>query len=361
MHGNRQTLQMVFKRCCLLLLACLIGPMNAAAAPRSTPIELRVGYQPIASPTGATFEVIKRDRLLRQGLERHNIRLTLVPFKKGSDSITSFRRGELDAIAMGDLPMIQFALTTPVVIIGQLRQGFSAVVALRGTTPQDLKGKRIGNAFASSGHYALMKTLQNGGVAEGDVTLVPLNVNEMPVALLKGRIDAFSVWEPTPSLFIAQYPDRFSSVGRQIGSGYLSVSRTCANQSPQSITLLAAGVARAMRWLAESDANRQRAARWNQLAVQQLSGTAPAASLEDLSRQIGSDLQMIQYSAKLPPLKGQGKDLLADEFMFLKTLGKIPQTAQWETIRTSFDHSIMERIYKNPKASLLNRFDYEGK
>lgn len=351
---------MVLMSCCLLLTACLIGPV-AAAAKDSPPSELRVGYQPISSPTGALFEVIKRDRLLRQGLQRHNIRLAFVPFKKGSDSITSFRRGELDAIAMGDLPLIQFALTTPVTIIGQLRQGFSTVVALRGTTLRDLKGKRIGNAIASAGHYALLKTLQNEGLAERDVTLVPLDVNEMPEALLKGRIDAFSAWEPIPSLFIATYPERFSSVGRQIGSGYLSVSRAYASQSPESITLLAAAVARAMQWLADDGANRQLAARWNQGAIQQLSGTVPVASYEELGRQIGSDLQMIQHSAKLPPMKGQGKNLLEDEFMFLKTLGKVPQTARWETIRTSFDHSIMERIYQNPKASSLHRFDYERK
>jgi len=347
---------------CCLLLVCLVGLIApAAAAPASPHSELRVGYQPISSPSGALFEVIKRDRVLRQGLERHAIRLTLVPFKKGSDAIRSFRRGELDAIAMGDLPLIQFALTTPVVIIGQLRQGFSSVVAPRGSTPRDLKGKRIGNAFASAGHYALLKTLQSAGLAERDVTLVPLDVNEMPEALLKGRIDAFSVWEPTPSLFIAKYPDRFSSVGRQMGSGYLSVSRTFANQFPASIPLLAAGVARAMQWLADDGANLQLAARWNQGAIQQLSGTAPAASRENLARQIGSDLQIIQYSAKLPALKAQGKNLLSDEFLFLKALGKLPQTARWETIRTSFDHSIMERIYRNPRASSLRRFDYELK
>jgi ABC-type nitrate/sulfonate/bicarbonate transport system substrate-binding protein len=343
---------------CLLLVCWLAVPVLPATA-ASPPVELRVGYQPISSPTGAVFEVAKRDRLLRQGLGRHNIRLSFVPFKKGSDSIAAFKRGELEAIALGDMPMIEFALSTPVTIVGQMRQGFSTVVAPRGTTPKDLKGKRIGNAFASAGHYALLKTLQNGGLTERDITLVPLDVNQMPETLLKGTIDAFSAWEPTPALFIAHHPDRFSSVGRQSGSGYLSVTRTFANRHPESVSLLAAGLARAMQWLAKEGGNRQQAASWNRAAILQLSGTESLLTTGELSRQLTADLQVMHHSAKLPTLKDSGTNLLADEFRFLKDIGKLPQSAHWETIRTSFDHGIMERIYRNPSASLLNRFDYE--
>ena len=362
MPSNQLPMQIKVISWCLLLVCWLVGLIApAAAATVSPPVVLRVGYQPISSPTGAVFEAAKRDRLLRHGLERYNIRLSFVPFKKGSDSIVAFRQGELDAIAMGDMPMIEFALTTPVIIIGQVRQGFSTIVAPRGTTPKDLKGKRIGNTFASVGHYALLKILQNSGLSERDVTLVPLDVDQMPGALLKGSIDAFSAWEPTPSLFIAQHPDRFSSVGRQSGSGFLSVSRIFANRHPESVALLAAGMARAMLWLGKEGNNRHQAASWNRAAIQKLSGTTVPLTTEELSRQLTADLQALRHSARLPALKDQGANLLSNEFTFLQNIGKLPKNAQWETIRTSFDHSIMERIYRNPSASSLNRFDYDLK
>lgn len=262
---------------------------------------------------------------------------------------------------MGDLPMIEFSLSTPVVIIGRVRQGFSTIVAPRGATPLNLKGMRIGNAFASAGHYALLKTLQNAGLSERDVTLVPLDVNQMPKALLEGKIDAFSAWEPTPSIFIAQYPDRFSSVGRQSGSGYLSVARRFADRHSESIPLLAASLARAMQWLSKDTANIKQASQWNRASIHKLTGAESRVSPDGLSQLIKKDLQAVYYSAKLPPMKDNGNNLLLDEYTFLKAIGRLPQTAQWETIRNSFDHSILDRIYRNKTASSLNRFSYELK
>ncbi len=342
----------------LLLACCLVGSVVSAAP--AAPVSLRIGYQPISSPTGAVFEAMKRDRLLHNELRRYSKTISFIPYKKGVDSIAAFNRGELDAIAMGDLPMIEFALTTPVVVIGQLRHGFSTVVAQRGTTVKGLKGKRIGNAFATSGHYALLKTLQNGGLAESDVKLVPLDVNEMPDALLNGKIDAFSVWEPVPSIFIAQYPNRFSSVGRQMGAGFLLVSKKyTSTHKDNSVQLLAAGLARAMQWLSKDASNIRQAAAWNQSSIWELSCRKLPASADALSRQIASDLQLIQYSPRLPSSKGKVISMLADEFRFLKEIGKLPQSASWETVSNSFDHSLMERIYKNPQAYMINRFDYE--
>jgi len=302
---------------------------------------------------------MKRDRLLRQALGRQNITLSFKPAMKGSDSAALFKRGGMDAIALGDMPMIELALNRPITVIGQLRHNFVTVVAPRGATPRDLKDKRIGNVFASAGHYALLKTLQNAGLRERDVTLVPLDVNEMSGALVSGSVYAVAAWEPIPSQFIAQHPDRFSSVGRQISSGYLSVSRTFAGRHPDSIPLLAAGLARAIQWLAKDDANRKLATAWNKAAMLKLSGKVSPYPTEELRRQLTADLQAIRYSARLPVSKSQGKNLLFDEFTFLRDVGRLPEAAQWETIRTSFDHSVMERIYHNPGASSLNRFDYE--
>jgi len=304
---------------------------------------------------------MKRDLLLRQGLQQQNIRLSLVPFKKGGDAIAAFRRGELDAIAMGDMPTIEFALSTPIVIISQYKRSYATLVAPRGSAIRDLKGKRVGTAFASTAHFALLKILQQVGLTEKEISLVPLDVDQMPDALLKGQIYAFTAWEPTPSQIIAQHPDRFSSMARQASSSYLSISRRFADRYPASVLLLAAGQARAIHWLSKDKANRQQAAVWSMAAIQDLAARTAPLSLEELNRQLAADLQALGGSAKLPPLKEQGQSLLADEFMFLKGLGKLPGTAQWETIRSSFDHRIMERIYRNPSASSLNRFEYDLK
>lgn len=340
----------------LLFLSCLAVP-SAFAAPASS--ICRISYQPFSTPTGALFEVMQRDRLLRDGFRKQGITLSFAPVLKGKDSAEQFQRGELEVVAMGDMPLIELAVAVPLTVFGQVRQSYSTVVAPRGSIPKDLKGKRIGNVFASTGHYALLKTLQAAGLNEKDSTLIPLEVNQMPEALLKQEIDAFAAWEPIPSQFIAQHPDRFSRVGRQRSSGYLFVSRAYALQHPNNVSLLAASLARAIQWLAKDSANRSRAVDWNLARMQQMTGKRPAMVKNDLIQQITSTLQLVNNSAKLPHAKGQGNKLLVDEFKFLQEHGKLPQTASWEGMAASFDTSIMDRVYQNPAASFLNRFEYD--
>jgi ABC-type nitrate/sulfonate/bicarbonate transport system substrate-binding protein len=333
----------------------------AATSVSEKKVELRIAYQPLASPAGAIMEAVKRDRLFLQALARKGIELRFVPILKGGDAVTAFRKGELDVSSVGDMPLLELALETPVTVIGQLKRNFASIVAPRGTTAQGLKGKRIGYTFATSGHYALLKTLQNGGLTEQDVTLVPLNVSEMPDALLKGSVDAFAAWEPTPSLFLAQHSDRYSIAGRQKNTSFLVVSKVFAAKNPESVQLLAAALARAMSWFEKDAKNLVRAVSWNQTTTQMLTGKSSAQSTEELIRQITSDLQTIGYSAKLSIFKNQDKNLLVDELEFLKSVGKLPKTAQWGNIRTSFDNSIMEKIYRNRSASLITQFDYESR
>ncbi|NTV48067.1 MAG: ABC transporter substrate-binding protein [Geobacteraceae bacterium] len=350
-------------QCCFLILVSIMSAAVPAAATSVSEkkVELRIAYQPLASPAGAIMEAVKRDRLFLQAMARKGIELRFVPTLKGGDAVTAFRKGELDATTVGDMPLLELAFETPVTVIGQLKRNFASIVAPRGTTAPGLKGKRIGYAFATTGHYALLKTLQNGGLTERDVTLVPLDVSEMPDALLKGSVDAFAAWEPTPSQFLALHSDRYSTTGRQSSTAFMVVSKAYVGKNPESVQLLATSLARAMSWFEKDANNLRQAVSWNQTTIQKLTGKPSILSTEDLIRQITSDLQTISYSAKLSIFKDQEKNLLADELEFLKNIGKLPKSVQWINIRTSFDNRIMEKIYRKRSASLINKFDYEFK
>lgn len=348
--------------CFFILISIMSTADHASAASVSEKkVELRIAYQPLASPSSVIMEAVKRDRLLLHAMARKGIELRFIPVLKGSDAVVAFRKGQLDVTTTGDMPLLELALETPVTVIGQFKRNFASIVALRGTTAQGLKGKRIGYTFATSAHYALLKTLQNGGLTERDVKLVPLDVSEMPDALLDGDIDAFAAWEPTPSLFLAQHSDHYSIAGRQSSTSFLVVSKAFTDLRPEATQLLAAAIARAMHWIEKDANNLVRVVSWNQTAIQKLTGKPSLISTEDLIRRITSDLQAISYSAKLSTFKDKDNNLLADELEFLKNIGKLPKTAQWRNIRTSFDNNIMEKTYRNRNASLIKKFDYELK
>jgi ABC-type nitrate/sulfonate/bicarbonate transport system substrate-binding protein len=336
------------------------GPAIAAPdkiAPKVT--EFRIGYQPLASPGGALVEVIRRDRLFRKELQHKGIRLRLMPTNSGGEAARLIKEGALDASFAGDMPTIELALSTPVTIMGPIKRNYAAVVAQRGITPRELKGKRIGYVYATSGHYALLKTLQNGGLTEQDVTLVPVEISKMTEALLTGKIEAFAAWEPTPSSILSKYPDRYSVTGRQISTSYLVITKKLAAKHPENTFLLAAAVARAMHWMGQDISNLKKAVAWNQATINSLSGSSAAISVEDLQKQLLSDIQIMRHSKGFSSITDNGNRLLADEFDFLKKIGKLPKTAQWETVRKSFDNDLMDRIYRTPSASLIKRFDYD--
>lgn len=73
------------------------------------------------------------------------------------------------------------------------------VIALKShgiVKPQDLKGKKIGVTKESSGEFFLGRVLPSYYLSPQDVEVVDLKPSEIVKALLNGKIDAASAWEP---------------------------------------------------------------------------------------------------------------------------------------------------------------------
>jgi ABC-type nitrate/sulfonate/bicarbonate transport system substrate-binding protein len=63
-------------------------------------------------------------------------------------------------------------------------------------TPSDLKGKTIGMTRGSAGHFFMGLFLANNRLRISDVVTVDLEATRLPQALIEGRVDAISTWEP---------------------------------------------------------------------------------------------------------------------------------------------------------------------
>jgi len=345
----------------LLSLICLITLLTPAAALAAQPTarELVIAYQPLASPGCVLMELLSRDQLLRRALARSGLTLRLHPVSNGSEAITALRKGEVTLTTLGDMPALELAATTPVMIFAQLKQNYAMVVGRKGLTARELKGKRIGNVHASSGHFALLKVLQSAGLGEKDVTLVALPVSQMPDALQKGTIDAFAAWEPTPSLAIANAPDRLAAIGRQNTSAYLVANRTMLERHPEVGHQVAAALVRAMGWLKEAN-HLQQAVALNLATIGELNNGSPQNRPEQLQRIVAADLAAIRYSPRLAPLTPpRDTASLAAEFGFLKTLGKIPPLVDWEEIQRSLNRTIVDQVIRNPGHYQTTRYAYD--
>jgi NitT/TauT family transport system substrate-binding protein len=93
-----------------------------------------------------------------------------------------------------------FAGAPNVRILFTVAEGLYRIVGKRSagiSTLADLRGKRISLPRDTSAHYALVRMLASAGVSESEVTVVDVVVrNQMAAAVIDGRADALSMWEP---------------------------------------------------------------------------------------------------------------------------------------------------------------------
>src|SRR5262245_3454406 len=199
-----------------------------------SPSMLSFGIQPLWIPTCVIWEAMARDRQLQADLRRAHCRLDAYGFFKGRDVNAYLRSGQLQGGIVGDLPALKAAAESDVRIVSLMQQGPCSIVAREAMPLEGLRGRRIGYAPGSNAHYTLLRALRDHGVGPRDVRLVPMDVTEMAEALAVGRIDAFSAWEPAPTLALLDHPS-FEVLVRTEARGYVYFTRDFFERQPAAV------------------------------------------------------------------------------------------------------------------------------
>ncbi|MGW0177454.1 taurine ABC transporter substrate-binding protein [Rhodococcus sp. NPDC003322] len=160
---------------------------------------IRVGYQTF--PSGDL--IVKNSGWLEAELPDYTIKWT--KFDSGADVNTAFVAGELDFGALGSSPVAR-GLSDPLRIpyqvawILDVAGDNEALVARNGTgvaKVEDLRGRKIATAFASTAHYSLLAALDRAGLSAADVQLIDLQPQASLAAWQRGDVDAVYTWLPT--------------------------------------------------------------------------------------------------------------------------------------------------------------------
>lgn len=316
-----------------------------------------LGVQPLWQPAGLVSEVMKRDQILRQAFLRQGKSIRFHSFLKGSDVNSFLHQGVLEGGFGGDMPAIAACLSDQARSVSLADLHFTAIVARKPLLISDLGGRRIGYAFSSNAHYALLTALSAAGLSESDVTLVPMNVDAMPQALQRGEIDAFSAWEPTPTIATTLYGQ--TVVHQFLSTGYMYFSPSFADQHPDLVSSLVAAQARALNWLEQSDVNLDRAVGWLEQAIRALVDhdfELPRQDTMQLARQSLRNLGLMPVIPK--------DDLLEDgrigrAVRFLSSIGKAPPDLRWPTVRDCFRREVGVAVLAAPVKNRLHQFSYE--
>lgn len=343
-----------------VLCALLAGPVEAdnyfdryGLTPASTPTD--IGVQPLGIPSGVISSVMARDRILRQALENGGQTLKTHPFWRGPDMIDLLADQRLEGGLLGDMPTIHATATGKAVIVGLVKQTSTSIVGKGITQVSDLAGKRIGYVAASSAHHTLLQGLASAGLDEQQVKLVALAVSDMPDALERGDIDAFSAWEPYPSIALTgNKANRI--VFRGLTTDYLVFNRSFVERRPEAALHVVAGFVRAIEWMRRSRQNLSKAVQWAAADGTMLSGKPPALGLEQAMRITRQDILEIP-SAPAIPGAATGAPLKA-AFEFLRQQDKLPKDAHWRHIESAFKYDGLTRVLAEPERFRTHRFDY---
>jgi NitT/TauT family transport system substrate-binding protein len=128
----------------------------------------------------------------------------------GEGGITRITAGEADLATNAETQLLRESVRNPDLrIIMTVTESFYRLVGRRSagiSRVADLKGKRIMVPRMTSANYYLVAMLRTAGLTEDDVTLVNLppaqgdqtGMDLMSEALVRGEVDAISIWEPEP-------------------------------------------------------------------------------------------------------------------------------------------------------------------
>lgn len=307
-----------------------------------------IGTQPLFLPTGNISEAMRRDELLIDALDALGFEIRFHPYLKGSDVNFFLERGDLDVGFGGDNPALIACATSKVVVAALVMRGSAAIVSDRITLVADLGGKRIGYAYGSNAHYALLNALSVFDLDENDVELIPLDVIEMPDALESGKIDAFSAWEPMPTISLTRFADHRIIQESPI-SGYLYFSASFAHDNPEAVDEIVMAVMRAVQWMASRPDRFELAGTWGYSAAQRLESDISYLNFHQYLDITRDDLEAVNGDAAIPKRDLEDDGRLRLEFEFLQDLGKIPGSITWEDVKSCFDLTIVERLRAEAK------------
>lgn len=164
--------------------------------PLSPPEKILIAYS--ATPNAALIEVAKTQDFYRQeGLEA-----TLQVHSHGKTALQAVLEGKADFATVAETPFM-FAVMKgeKISIIGsiEISNNNIAVVARKDKgvlIPSDLKGKRIAMTPGTSSDFFMDGFLVSHGLRRKDIKVVDLKPEATPEALLKGEVDAVSIFNP---------------------------------------------------------------------------------------------------------------------------------------------------------------------
>lgn len=216
-------------------LAGMVGLALAMPVAAQQPTKVKVGTFKLVHMMAPVFY----ERFLPK-----DVQVELVYFASSLDIEKAVVNGNIDFGEYGTTAaLIAGSQGDPQVLIGDAARKGAAIVVKKDSnikTVADLRGKKIANFPGALQDVLLRATLQKAGLDPNkDVQLIKVTWAEMPIALQRGDVDAYSGSEPHPTLAVSEGYGRILSYpyDTPIGSlnSALATSKAMVERNPKLV------------------------------------------------------------------------------------------------------------------------------
>lgn len=225
---------------------------TTALAQGSQPV--RIGYQ----KSSTLIAVLKAQGALERDLTPLGVKVSWHEFTSGLPLLEALNLDNLDfsADVADTVPVFAQAAGAQLTFVAQEAPSPTAqAIVVRADSPlgtlSDLKGRKIGVAKGSGGHYLLLAALDKAGISLKDVEVAYLTPADGRAAFEKGAIDAWVTWDPFFAAAQRQAGVRVLADGTGIASyqRYYLASTKFAQARPDVLRVIYAALDKAGKWV----------------------------------------------------------------------------------------------------------------
>ncbi len=235
----------------LLLSAAAFAATGPAMAQTQAPRELRIGFQ-----KGGVLLIAKQQGVLEKRFALQGITIKWVEFQFGPPLLEALNVGSIDYGPTGDAPPIfaQAARANLLYVATQEAAGSGAAILLPPNSPiqtlQDLKGRKIAFAKASSSHNLTIAAIEKAGLQPTDFTPVYLPPADARAAFERGSVDAWTIWDPFFALAETRPGVRILSLAKGIvaQNSFFLANRDFTGRHPEIVTAINEELAKVATW-----------------------------------------------------------------------------------------------------------------